>query len=147
MFDIEIMHRKGNIGNGSITHESYSVDFLIANQSLLKLLVDERGGHGDFLGCFARGWDNLNEHSFNQLLLISEPETENGRCPIYVCPECADIGCGSICCKISKDSDYYYWSDFAFENGYEEPSLIEKIGILKFEVAVYEATIIKAYAI
>ena len=147
MIDFKILFRKGSENNSYIVHESHSCDFIIDGISLLDLIVENAGGDKDFLGCFARGWNNLNEHSLKQLLLHVPPETESGRRLIYVCPECADIGCGSYGCKITKSSDTYTWSDFAYENGYEEPQIVENVGPFEFSVENYEAVIKAAYTL
>jgi hypothetical protein len=86
--------------NSILKHKVKTIDFIVGNNSLLDLLVKENGGHNDFMGCFSKGWNKLNENSKNKLLNKIEPETINGRMAIYVCPECADIGCGAYCCKI-----------------------------------------------
>jgi hypothetical protein len=142
--DFKIMHREGIEADDYVVHERYSVDFTIDGDSLLKMIVDIDKGNSDYLGCFARNWDNLNEHSKKQLLLVDAPETESGRRLIYVCPECADIGCGAYGCKISKLKDSYIWSDFAYENGYEDPVVIDSIGPFEFEILNYESVIKQA---
>lgn len=147
MLDFQIKHREGSENNGVVVHESYSADFTIDGKSLLAELVSKAGGHGDFLGCFARGWDSLNKHSLKQLLLQEPPETESGRSLIYVCPECADIGCGAYGCKITKVGEAYIWSEFAYENGYEEPEPIKEIGPFKFSVTEYENVVNRAFAL
>lgn len=140
---LNILHRE----RSNNAHESYSSDFTINVKSLLAYLVSNGGGHSDFLGCFARNWDNLNKHSLKQLLLQAPPETESGRSLIYVCPECADIGCGAYGCKITKIGEEYIGSDFAYENGYEEPELIHGIGPFKFSVTEYEALVNRAFSL
>jgi hypothetical protein len=147
VLNFQIKHREGIEDNGMVVHESYSSDFTVDGKSLLTFLVTKAGGHSDFLGCFARGRDNLNKHSLKQLLLQEPLETESGRCLIYVCPECADIGCGAYGCKITKIGEEYIWSDFAYENGYEEPELIKEIGPLRFSVTEYESVVSRAFAL
>ena len=147
VLDFKILFRKGSSENGCVVHESHSSDFTINGESLLSMLVKEAGGHNDFLGCFAGGWDNLNNHSLNQLLLTDEPETESGRSLIYVCPECADIGCGAYGCKITKSNGKYIWSDFAYENGYEDPQPVLGVGPFEFSTENYESTVRTAYAL
>ena len=147
MLDFQIKHREGSEDNGMVVHESYSSDFTIDGKSLLAELVSESGGHDDFLGCFARGWDKLNKHSLKQLLLQEPPETASGRSLIYVCPECADIGCGAYGCKINKVGEEYIWSEFAYENGYEEPESIKSVGPFKFSVTEYESVVNRAFAL
>ncbi|OEG74091.1 hypothetical protein BEL05_20410 [Shewanella colwelliana] len=147
VLDFQIKHREGSEDNGIVVHESYSSDFMIDGKSLLAELVSKAGGHGDFLGCFARDWDNLNKHSLKQLLLQEPPETESGRSLIYVCPECADIGCGAYGCKITKVDDEYIWNDFAYENGYEDPDPIKEIGPFKFSATEYESVVKRAFSL
>jgi len=135
-----ILHRKGN-GN---TQESYSSNFIVGESSLLETLSKHAGVHSDFLGCFARGWDKLNAHSKKQLLLLASPEMESGRSLIYVCPECADVGCGAYGCKIKKEDGFYVWESFAYENGYEDPQIIYGVGPYRFEISEYENLIERA---
>lgn len=147
MLDFKILFRKGSEENGCVMHESHSCDFMIDGESLLYMLVNESGGHNDFLGCFARGWEILNNHSLKQLLLKDAPETASGRCLLYVCPECAHIGCGAYGCKVTKTNGIYVWSDFAYENGYEDPQPIMGLGPFEFGAKNYEAVIHAAYAL
>lgn len=147
MLDFKIIFREGSEENGCIVHESYSCDFTINGESLLSMIIREAGGHKDFLGCFARGWKNLNEHSLNQLLLNEAPEIESGRSLIYVCPECADIGCGAYGCKITRQNGVYIWNDFAYENGYEDPQPVEGVGPFEFSAENYESVVRAAYAL
>ena len=147
MLDFKILYRPGSESGGCKVHESFSCDFTIDGNSLLETIIRAAGGHKDFLGCFARGWANLNEHSLKQLLLRESPETESGRSLIYICPECADIGCGAYGCKITRSGDTYVWSDFAYENGYEDPDLIEGLGPFEFSADNYEKVIGEAYAL
>jgi hypothetical protein len=138
--NFSILHRKGSDN----TRESFSSDFVVGELSLLDILSKSEGGHSDFLGCFARGWDKLNLHSKKQLLLLSAPEIDSGRRLIYVCPECADVGCGAYGCEIKKEGGFYIWEKFAYENGYEEPHIIDGVGPYRFEILDYEKTIHRA---
>ena len=144
--DFRVLHRKGSKSWGVVT-ESYSVDFIIDGKSLLEAILENFDGGDDYLGCFARDWDLLNAHSERQLFKLDAAETKCGRSLIYVCPECADIGCGALGCKIAKENGKYIWSDFAFENGYEEPTPIPEIGPFEFNESEYEEIINKAIAL
>ena len=135
-----ILHRKGSDN----TRESYSSNFTVDESPLLAVLSKNQGGHADYLGCFARGWDKLNEHSKRQLLLLEAPEMVSGRRLIYVCPECADVGCGAYGCKISKEGRFYIWESFAYENGYEAPQVIVGVGPFLFDISEYEEVIDRA---
>jgi len=55
-----------------------------------------------------------------------EPSSlSSGRVLLFVCPECGDIGCGAIAVRVTRSGGEVVWSDFARENGYEEPSPID----------------------
>jgi hypothetical protein len=130
--------------NKIIRHGVETIDFIIDSKPLLNILVNKsNGGHNDYMGCFSKGWDKLNNDSKNKLLLKKEPDTTDGRTAIYVCPECADIGCGAYCCKIEKTNELYIWKDFAYENGYEDAIIIDKIGPYYFDKKDYEELILK----
>ena len=145
MFNLELLYRKGSKENGIVVHESFSSDFIINGQSLLRLLTNAGSDQPDYLGCFARGWEKLNKHSLDQLLLNEPPETESGRSLIYVCPECADIGCGAYGCKIKLVQEKYIWSEFAYENGYEEPELLSEVGPFEIDAEEYKSVVLSAY--
>jgi len=147
LLDFEIIHRKGHQQSGVTAVESFSSDFTINGESLLKMLTNSPVNLPDYLGCFARGWDKLNKHSLDQLLLKALPETESGRSLIYVCPECADIGCGAYGCKVKQNGGKYVWSDFAYENGYEKPEPVDQVGPFEFDARLYESIILSAYAL
>lgn len=146
VLDFKILVRMGLSESGCVVQASHSSDFIVNGDSLLKLII-KNGSCNDLIGCFARGWCNLNSHSLNQLLLIDEPETESGRSLLYVCSECADIGCGAYGCKITKSNAKYIWSDFAYENGYEDPLPIVGVGPFEFSAENYESAIRAAYAL
>ncbi|EMM98387.1 hypothetical protein LEP1GSC035_2773 [Leptospira noguchii str. 2007001578] len=95
------------------------------------------------MGCFVKGFDNLD--IYKELLLLQLPKTDSGRSLIYICPECGDIGCGAYTCKITLDSSKYIWSNFAYENGYEEPYLMTNIESIFFDKIEYEKIIQKAF--
>ncbi|EMO30369.1 hypothetical protein LEP1GSC170_2750 [Leptospira interrogans serovar Bataviae str. HAI135] len=134
-----ILRRKGLTSSSSYTTERSSLDFLINKKSLLNKLDKE----GDFMGCFVKGFDNLD--IYKELLLLQLPKTDSGRSLIYICPECGDIGCGAYTCKITLDSSKYIWSNFAYENGYEEPYLMTNIESIFFDKIEYEKIIQKAF--
>jgi len=79
--------------------------------------------------------------------LQAESSMSSGRVLLYMCPECGDIGCGAYSAKIARDHGTYTWSDFAYENGYEDPRPLEGIGPFVFSSSQYEAAIASASAL
>ena len=146
--DFRVLHRSEKRNGDHISqHESFSCDFLVNGTSLLDMLVQSNGGNSDFLGCFARGWDRLNEISESDLLVKSSVKQESGRVLIYLCPECGDIACGAYGAKVSKADGRYIWQDFAYENSYEDPIQVSHIGPFIFDASSYEKTISRANAL
>ncbi len=84
------------------------------------------------------GWttDEFALHHVERLLLRREPELISGRRELLVCPQCADLGCGCISVKVEEQGDFYVWSDFGYENDYEEESLC----LIKMSKMVFRKT-------
>lgn len=68
------------------------------------------------------GWLDAREQeaSMDRLLGKSPPDMPNGRNTLYVCAECADIGCGAVTLLIEIEPGHIIWKDFGFENNYED---------------------------
>lgn len=141
------LYRPGSNRNGCTVAERRSVDFLIDGQSLLQVLVKIDGGHADFMGCLVNGFPEQNKKSAAALLLSAPPDTDSGRVLLYICPECGDIGCGAYAVRVTKNDSSYVWDSFAYENGYEEPRIIESFGPLCFEKSAYEKTVLQKTAL
>lgn len=135
------LFRPGSYSNGCTVAERCSIDFLINERSLLIALVTAAGDHSDYMGCFVKGLPEPNNLSNSRLLLRDHAETESGRILLYLCPECGDIGCGSYSVHVRQNDDCFTWESFAYENGYEEPLIIEGVGPFTFEKHAYEAAI------
>jgi hypothetical protein len=146
-FAIRHLKRAGSSEPGATVAARDSIDFVIDDTSLLDLLVNSGGGHGDFMGCFVRGFGTENERKKAQLTGGGEPETEGGRCLLYVCPECGDIGCGAYGARIKITGELIEWYDFAYENGYEPARTLDSVGPFCFDRSDYDATVEAAAAV
>lgn len=138
------LFRPGSKSNGCTVAERHSADFLIDGESLLHTLVKIDGGHDDFMGCFVKGFAESTAKAVAMLVSEASPNSESGRVLLYICPECGDIGCGAYTVRIEKADAGYSWGDFAYENGYEEPRVIEGVGPFFFERSAYESAISRA---
>lgn len=135
-----VFHRIG----GSGVRESFSCDFTVNGHSLLKMLekLSRDQQKSDLIGCFIAGMPkDLQKQKHLQLLCQAPPDTTSGRIMLYVCPECADLGCGAYTLRIDKENGHYKWFDFAYENGYENPVEIPHTGVFLFEAITYEKAI------
>ena len=105
------------------------LDFVIDGTSLAESLHT-----GDLVGCL--GWGAAaTEAQTRQTLLLQKPSIlETGRVPLYVCPECGDIGCGAITARIEGTDRHFIWRDFGYENDYdpETPALTAHLSVGPF---------------
>ena len=66
------------------------------------------------------------EDVFAKMLLGMVPsDLRPNRIPIYVCGECADYGCGVTTCKVTLSESLVEWSEFGYDNNYEEETYFE----------------------
>ncbi|MGM1056739.1 MAG: hypothetical protein ACQEWG_12695 [Bacteroidota bacterium] len=135
----ELKSRKGinNLPSSVSKNERNYLDFIISGKSLGETLRVEKL---DLIGNF--GWTDNFEYENEQVrefLKEKRPTLDTGRNMFYVCAECGDIGCGAITGKISETENEIIWSDFAFENNYEDFDLseYENVGPIIFKKEIY----------
>ena len=76
-----------------------------------------------------------------RLLLSTPPATDSKRYEIYVCPLCADLGCGAITVDIKRDNDMVVWKDFGLEYSYRDEIKSINLGPFVFEWNEYKGVI------
>lgn len=88
------------------------LDFIIGGQSLWSSLDT------DLISCL--GWlpAEHNADAVLRLLLNAPADFPDDRRSLYICPECADLGCGAISVLIERSSDQIIWRDFGYQNDY-----------------------------
>jgi len=133
--------RPGSSSDGCTVAERLSGDFLVDGESLLQSLVQADGGHANLMGCFVKGYPEQNAKNAEKLIGLSQPDTATGRFLLYTCPECGDIGCDAYSARIMRANGYYTWSEFAYENGYEDARRIVGIGPFSFDDNAYKKAI------
>jgi hypothetical protein len=85
----------------------------------------------------------------DRLLLRADADFPNDRRSLFVCAECGDLGCGAVSVPISRVDELVVWSDFGYENTYEEQVSREPykgIGPFQFDSKQYESAFIQAIA-
>jgi hypothetical protein len=98
-------------GGGGRTQRDF-LDFVVDGRPLSELV-------GDYVSCL--GWFSPEENAkaVRRLLLREPPDLPNNRNTLYICPECADIGCGALSLVVERVGDNFIWRDFGYENNYE----------------------------
>ncbi|GBG08060.1 hypothetical protein PAT3040_02627 [Paenibacillus agaridevorans] len=90
---------------GSLTF----ADFIVDGQSLYDLYAEEF----DFVSCLGWGSEEFQNEQISRLILMSKPDFPNGKNSIYICPACADLGCGAVSIFIKKTKDIITWTNYA----------------------------------
>jgi hypothetical protein len=151
--DIAMLHRAAHREKILTRAERHSVDFVVDGVSLF---AATRAGALDLCGCFSPDyatWPNElvrdeNERMAKIFTFESPPEIERDRVALFICPQCGDLACGAITFRLSRADDTVRWSDFAFENGYDEEQTdfdsYSAIGPFEFAVEDYMAVIRRA---
>jgi hypothetical protein len=119
-------------------HERRYYDFTINGRPLRTML--DPGDNVTPFGWLARE----QEVSFARPLLLRAPSPmPSGRVPLYICPECGDLGCGALTARVVEDHESFAWLDLAFETDYQEvpPTDFLEVRPFYFEKRAYEAAI------
>jgi hypothetical protein len=101
--------------NGSFQSEREFLDFVVDGISLWQL-------------CRSEGLDNIScvwlpdvyKPAVKRLLLQEPADFPDGRVSLYVCAECGGIDCGAVAVLITQRENIVTWSDFAYQNDYDE---------------------------
>jgi len=88
------------------------------------------------------GWVDAGEHeaSIDRLLRKSPPNMAHGRTTLYICPECADLGCGAVTLSVQREAGVIIWKDFGFQNNYDDAvhtDGFENVGPFTFDARQY----------
>lgn len=99
-------------GSQNTTERSY-YDFIINENSLREILRTH------LIGSFGWAMNNYDKELAKQFMGLQPSDLESVRYPLFVCPECGDIGCGMITMDIVFEQNQVIWKNFAYEKGYE----------------------------
>ena len=135
MSTLELKWRDREIG-GAQTARRF-LDFVIDGQSFYEEV-------GDLVSPF--GWlaPVGSRKAADRFLLREDADFPNERRSIYVCPECADLGCGAVSAVIERIDNTVVWRDFGYENDYDENVHLEdykNFGPFVFNLSDYERAI------
>ncbi|MFE5858426.1 oxidoreductase [Streptomyces sp. NPDC056500] len=119
------------------THRDF-MDFIVDGQPLLFQLSDL-----DAVSPLASDVPPAIFTAEVRTLLLDDPAPlEGGRCVIYACPECADLGCGAVTAVIERAGDDVVWRDFAWQTSEHadlEREGYEGLGPFRFHGGTYRA--------
>jgi hypothetical protein len=129
--------------NGTSKSERHFLDFVIDGRSLWKTLLKP-----DMVSVlFAEYAEKETANAISRLLLNQKADLPNGRRSLFICSECGDLGCGAITAVVQRQSESFTWSDFGYENNYEDQISLDayrSIGPFTFGAIKYEQTLVQA---
>ncbi|WP_052714221.1 hypothetical protein [Paenibacillus dauci] len=126
--------------DGEIKKCEYNTDFydiIIDGNSLYSIFESY-----DYISVLGQINEELQQNEIKKLLLESPSELRAGRYFIFVCPMCADLGCGAITVSIKREEENIIWDDFRCEN--DETSKSLNMGPYKFFWEDYLRSILSA---
>jgi hypothetical protein len=126
-------------GGGGRTQRDF-LDVVVDGRPLSELV-------GDYVSCL--GWLSPEENAkaVRRLLLREPPDLPNNRNTLYICPECADIGCGALSLVVERVGDNFIWRDFGYENNYEgviHTEAFKEVGPFTFDRVEYSEALRQA---
>ncbi|HEY6377042.1 MAG TPA: hypothetical protein VIX90_16095 [Edaphobacter sp.] len=115
---LNLVKRDRHVSGPGVRSGRSFLDFVIDGLSL----YDEIGWRSDLISTL---WvsppvPEEQQKAVRRLLGLEQGDLPGDRVSLYVCPECGDVGCGAITLKVEFAADEVIWSDFGYENNYEE---------------------------
>jgi len=141
--DVALLHRRFD----QYPRDLYSIDFLVNDTSLFSAArANERDMAGCFMSLAVPGHTaKLAKIFVGELLADVLP---GDRIPLFVCPICGDAGCGTISFKLTRQGSLVRWSEFAYENTWDDEATdfesYSTLGPFEFDLETYELVIGRA---
>jgi hypothetical protein len=137
--------------SGPLEQFDFAIDGELLSQALERFEVSNPEVFGlkgfDFLSVADLVWPEAAISSLRQLAGL-EPRSKHwplapGRLPLYVCPMCADLGCGAITVEVVHEASVVTWRDFQVEDGLEHNEHIDltRFPSFTFDRGQYEAAL------
>lgn|SRR3982751_2539023 len=133
---LALIHRVGGSSGGATWKDRWTFDFLVDGRSLADVLGATKR---DLVGRLDRDRRDWNAESVRVLTGEAAADFGDDRVMLFVCPECADLGCGAITAAFRLDGDTIIWSDFQHENNYDESmtTRFPEVGPFTFAAGAY----------
>ena len=134
--------RVGRSGPGWTKRPVTYLDWIVDDVSLRELVDPAFDTTFDLVGWLDDAWSAGAVEALRRLLGEAPPDLPSGRTSLYVCPECADLGCGAVTAAVRFDRTTVMWSDVGWETDYD-PDMAEPASLapLVFDRTEYEQTL------
>ncbi|NUW46291.1 hypothetical protein [Nonomuraea rhodomycinica] len=128
----------------SFRSECRFLDFVIDGRSLLEMMSERNFGNADMASVLWLAPTLDDDDAVGRLLGRSASPLDDGRIPLYVCPECGDLGCGALTVVLEISSGQVIWRDPGWQTDYEDEVHYEDFADISpfvFDRAQYEAVL------
>lgn len=129
--------------DGTFKSERNFLDFVVDGQSLWEALGKKRDQVSIFCVEYAA---EETAKAVARLLLHEKAYLPFGRCSLFVCSECGDLGCGTVTALVEQEGGTITWKAFGYENTYEDKIWLDEystVGPFAFDARAYENTLLK----
>lgn len=129
MFDLVPAERELNLPGGATTSLRKDgltqtpvtyLDFTADGDRLFERLAAHFPQAPDYVGVIQDAWPMETVAAIERLLGEAPGDLPDGRVSLYVCPECADLGCGAITTRLSLEYDTVIWRDIGTQTDNED---------------------------
>jgi hypothetical protein len=104
--------RKDGLRQSPVTY----LDFTIDGERVHDLVARCVGHEPDDVSALQDAWPEEAADAVERLLGLGDPDLPDGRTSLYVCPECADLGCGALTALVRLTETTVEWSDLGFQD-------------------------------
>lgn len=125
--------------SGDGQHERLFLDFAFDSTPICSTV---RANGAD---CITPIWLDGGEWTFtaiHRLLGEADPDAPDGRVSVYVCAECADLGCGAVTVVVERGDGTVSWRDWGYQNNYEHGfDVLAGLPDVTFDATQYDSTL------
>jgi len=129
--------------DGTFKSERHFLDFVVDGQTLWEVVGKKRDQVS--ILCAEHSAEET-ARAVGRLLLREKACPPNGRCSLFVCSECGDLGCGTITAVVGRQGETITWEAFGYENTYEDKIWLDEyssVGTFTFEATAYESILLQ----
>lgn len=132
------------IGRSSMISGRRFMDFVVDGRPLRELLSESARGSlaDDLIPVLVYDWSP--DDDIDVLHGRRPSELDDGRVPLYRCPECGDLGCGTISVVLQRSRETVVWRDFGYQSTdepFDDEHSLRDVGPFEFDRARYEAVL------
>lgn len=106
-------------GPGVTKAEVSYLDFTVDGELILPRLNRVADGNLDVVSVVQDAWPVEAVAGIARLLGEEPGDLPDGRVSLYVCPECGDLGCGSVSARIVFAPDTVTWREIGWQTDYD----------------------------